>query len=61
MANFFQKVLRSADKFGHKIEMHYEGSTRYTTGFGGFITIVYYILIAINAVNICTDFLNNEN
>ena len=41
--------------------MHYEGSSRYTTGFGGFITIVYYVLCAVNAVNICTDFMNNEN
>ncbi len=41
--------------------MHFEGSSQFRTLFGASVTLVVYILILINTLNILSDFLNNEN
>ena len=62
MAQFWMEaVLRKVDRFGHRFEMHYQGHTSYGTTLGGCITILVYVLIAINSVKILTDFINDSN
>ncbi len=41
--------------------MHFEGSSQFRTLFGAFITLIVYVLILINALNIVTDFVNQDN
>ena len=53
--------LAQADKFGRSYDLHYKGDTFYKTSFGGCITIIIYVLVAINAVKIFSDFINDEN
>ena len=55
------KLLNGLDRFGYRMELHYKGKPTFTTGFGGCVTLLVYVLIAINTINICEDFLNNDN
>ena len=57
----FMSYLTKADGFGHKFELHYKGSTQFQTAIGGCATIILYILVSINAINILSDFINDEN
>ncbi len=41
--------------------MHFERSSKFRTLFGAFITLVVYILILINTLNILGDFFNHTN
>ena len=41
--------------------MHYKGDSVFTTGFGGFVSLLIYVLIIINSINVMSDFINNEN
>ena len=57
----FGNLVRSVDRFGYQVEMHFEGQAQYKTVFGGVVTLVIYVMITINAFNICTDFVLNDN
>ena len=61
MVRSFVSLLSRLDRFGHKMEMHYEGRTEYNTGFGGCLSIIVYVLILVNAINIGSDFIYDEN
>ena len=54
-------VFKRIDRFGHRIDMHFDGRTSYQTVFGAFITVIVYTLILINTLNIGLDFINNGN
>ena len=47
--------------FGHRIQMHYKGNPEFSTGFGGFVSLLAYVLIIINSIQVISDFVNNEN
>ena len=57
----FVRYLTSADRFGHKPELHYAGSTKFRTALGGCASVILYVLVLINAFNIVSDFINDEN
>ena len=47
------------DRFGHLMQMHYEGESTFNTVYGAIITIAVYALILVNTLNIGTDFIRN--
>ena len=55
------KYLLKLDRFGHRMEMHYQGSATYQTLFGSLVTVLTYVLILINLVTIFSAFINNDN
>lgn len=57
----FIKHLLKLDKFGYEVEMHYQGNSVYKTLFGSLVSVLTYVLILINALGICSDFINNDN
>ena len=54
-------VFKRIDRFGHRLDMHFDGRTSFQTVFGAFITVIVYTLILINTLNIGMDFINNGN
>ena len=60
MARFgLLKHVRGLDRFGYRLDMHYQGSPVYNTFFGSLVTVLTYILILINALSISSDFVND--
>jgi len=55
------KLFRSFDRFGEAIQMNYKGETKFKTSCGAIATLIVYVLIFINTMNISLDFVNNEN
>lgn len=62
MAKFrIERFFKKLDRFGYEVEMHFEGSSSFKTIFGALVSLIVYILILINALNITADFFNNGN
>ncbi len=54
----FASLIKNLDIFGHKIEMHFEGSSQYKTIFGACVTLFVYVLVIINTMNIVSDYVS---
>ena len=50
------KVLSTFDIYGHPIGVHHQGETLYKTRLGSLFTILTYVLIIINMVDLVTKF-----
>ena len=57
----FTNLFKKLDRFGHKFEMHFEGRSQFQTLCGASVSLLVYVLILINALNIFSDFVNHEN
>ena len=55
------KLFTGLDMYGHKIGVNYEGSDHFRTKLGAVVTLITYVLILINALNIGTQFVNDDN
>ena len=53
-------LLVRLDIFGHNVGVHYKGEDAYKTKFGGLLTLVTYVLVIIQTLNLFTDFFDNS-
>ena len=61
MAKGLAIFIRQMDRFGHRMQMHYEGEETAQTLCGSLFTLAVYIIILINTINISMDFINDDN
>ena len=50
--------LRNQDIYGSPFKVHYKGNGAYTTVLGGVLTLITFILICINTLEIAIQFFN---
>lgn len=60
MARKFGKYLKEVDIFGQPISVLYQGSDVYKTRLGGFVTILTYVLVLINSIELGQDYFGTE-
>ena len=54
----FSDFLRNLDIYGSPFKVHYKGNSTYTTVMGGVLTLMTFILICINTLELAIQFLN---
>ena len=55
------EIIVRRDMYGHMIGVHYRGSDSYQTRLGAFFTLVTYVLMVVNMVELFTQFLDGSN
>ena len=53
-------LLASLDIYGHQVGVHYKGEDAYKTKFGGLLTLITYVLVFIQTLNLITDFVEHS-
>ena len=57
LTNFFI----SFDIFGHPVGVHYKGDKTYKSSLGALCTLIAYVIMSINFVNLSQSFIENTN
>ena len=57
----FVEFFVGLDTFGRPLSVNYKGSDTYQTKLGAFCTVVSYVLMTVNLVNLMTAFVSNTN
>ena len=56
-----EQLIVDQDIYGHAIGVHYRGRDAFKTRLGALFTIVTYVFIAINFINLATAFVDGSN
>ena len=56
----FGKFIKKLDIYGHEVSMNYRGDEAYRTKFGGFFSLVTFVLIIINVTKLAINFIDKS-
>ena len=56
----FSSLLVGLDIYGHQVGVHYKGDDAYRTKFGGMLSLITYVLVFIQTLNLITDFVEHS-